>query len=66
MNQSQFVHQIMQHLFGWDYEWLDDKDCSYELAFEMIEKAFSEQTKARNCGINGQPGVVHIHTPEDL
>ena len=65
MNQSQFVHQIMQHLFGWDYEYLDDVDCSYELALGMIKEAFRNEEIKHHRGINGQPGVVHIHTTEE-
>ena len=43
MNQSQFVHELMQHLYGWDYEYLDDADCSYELALGMIKEKFKEE-----------------------
>ena len=41
MNQSQFVHKVMELLFGDEYEYLDDIDCSYELAIGMIEEKFS-------------------------
>ena len=37
MNQSQFVNELMEHLFGRDYEYLSDADCSYELALGMIK-----------------------------
>ena len=43
MNQSQFVHELMKHLFGWDYEYLSDADCSYELALGMIKEKFKEE-----------------------
>ena len=42
MNQSQFVHELMEHLFGWDYEYLSDADCSYELALGMIKEALKK------------------------
>ena len=41
MNQSQFVHKVMELLFGDEYEYLNDSDCSYELAIGMIEEKFS-------------------------
>ena len=43
MNQSQCVHELMEHLFGWDYEYLSDADCSYELALGMIKEKFKEE-----------------------
>ena len=64
MNQAQFVHELMEHLFGWDYEWLDDEDCSYVLALGMIKEAFSNEETKRSRGVNGQPGVVTIHTSD--
>jgi len=43
MNQAQFVHELMQLLFGWDYEYLTDEDCSYELAIGMIKQKYEEK-----------------------
>ena len=43
MNQSQFVNELMEHLFGRDYEYLSDADCSYELALGMIKEKFKEE-----------------------
>ena len=40
MNQSQFVHELMKHLFGEEYEYLSDVDCSYELALKYIKEKF--------------------------
>jgi len=45
MNQSQFVHELMQHLYGWDYEHLDDADCSYESALKYIKEKFKEESQ---------------------
>ena len=43
MNQSQFVHELMEHLFGEEYEYLSDVDCSYKLALGMIKEKFKEE-----------------------
>tara|TARA_R100001440_G_scaffold70_1_gene197 strand:- start:364 stop:498 length:135 start_codon:yes stop_codon:yes gene_type:complete len=43
MNQSQFVDEIMTILFGKEYEYMSDKDCSYELAIGMIKQKYEEQ-----------------------
>ena len=43
MNQAQFVHELMELLFGWDYEYLTDEDCSYELALGMIKQKYEEK-----------------------
>jgi len=43
MNQSQFVDEIMAILFGKEYEYMSDKDCSYELAIGMIKQKYEEQ-----------------------
>jgi len=43
MSQSQFVHELMEHLFGEEYEYLSDVDCSYELALGMIKEKFKEE-----------------------
>ena len=43
MTQSQFVHELMEHLFGEEYEYLSDVDCSYELALGMIKEKFKEE-----------------------
>ena len=56
MNQSQFVHKLMEHLFGCDYEYLDDADCSYELALGMIKEAFKRDALT---------GLIYTHTPEE-
>lgn len=40
MNQSQFVDELMGFLFGYDYEYLSDEDCSYELALAMIKEKY--------------------------
>ncbi len=40
MNQSQFVHELMCVLFGSDYEYISDEDCSYELALGMIKEKY--------------------------
>ena len=42
MNQSQFVHELMGYLFGEDYEYLTDSDCSYELALQMVKEKYKE------------------------
>ena len=42
MNQAQFVHELMGFLFGYDYEYLTDADCSYELALEMIKEKYKD------------------------
>ena len=42
MNQSQFVHKVMELLFGDEYEYLNDTNCSYELAIGMIKEEFSK------------------------
>ena len=64
MNQSQFVHELMEHLFGWDYEYLADEDCSYILALGMIKEAFNNKEIKRPRGANGQEGLVTIHTAD--
>ena len=43
MNQAQFVHELMELLFGWDYEYLTDEDCSYELALGMIKQKYEQK-----------------------
>ena len=40
MNQAQFVDELMSFLFGYDYEYLTDEDCSYELALSMIKEKY--------------------------
>ena len=40
MNQAQFVDELMSFLFGYDYEYLSDEDCSYELALAMIKEKY--------------------------
>ena len=56
MNQSQFVHKLMEHLFGWDYEYLNDADCSYELALGMIKEKLVELFETINTILNcGDP-----------
>jgi len=45
MNQSQFVHKVMKLLFGDEYEYLNDTDCSYELAIGMIKKVIGQLNK---------------------
>ena len=40
MNQAQFVDELMSFLFGYDYEYLSDEDCSYELALGMIKEQY--------------------------
>jgi len=56
MNQSQFVHELMQHLYGWDYKYLDDADCSYELALKTIKKVFKRDDLT---------GLVYPHITEE-
>ena len=56
MNQSQFVHELMEHLFGWDYEYLSDADCSYELALGMIKEALKKDDLT---------GLIYTHTLEE-
>ena len=56
MNQSQFVHELMTHLFGWDYEYLSNADCSYELALGMIKEALKKDDLT---------GLIYTHTPEE-
>ena len=41
MNQAQFVDELMSFLFGYDYEYLSDEDCSYELALGMIKEKYA-------------------------
>ena len=41
MNQAQFVDELMSFLFGYDYEYLSDEDCSYELALGMIKEKYT-------------------------
>ena len=41
MNQAQFVDELMSFLFGYDYEYLSDEDCSYELALKMIKQKYA-------------------------
>ena len=43
MNQSQFVDEIMTILFGKEYEYMSDEDCSYELAIGMIKQKYEEK-----------------------
>ena len=40
MNQAQFVDELMSFLFGYDYEYISDEDCSYELALGMIKEKY--------------------------
>ena len=56
MNQSQFVHELIEHLFGEEYEYLSDVDCSYELALKYIKDVFRKDDLT---------GLIHIHTPEE-
>ena len=41
MHQAQFVDELMSFLFGDDYEYLSDEDCSYELALGMIKEKYA-------------------------
>tara|TARA_R100000781_G_C4027138_1_gene109297 strand:- start:248 stop:448 length:201 start_codon:yes stop_codon:yes gene_type:complete len=43
MNQSQFVDEIMTIVFGEEYEYMSDEDCSYELAIGMIKQKYEEK-----------------------
>ena len=45
MNQAQFVDELMSFLFGYDYEYIADEDCSYELALGMIKEQYKELKK---------------------
>ena len=45
MNQAQFVEELMSFLFGYDYEYLSDEDCSYELALAMIKEKYGALKK---------------------
>ena len=45
MNQAQFVDELMCFLFGYDYEYLSDEDCSYELALGMIKEKYGALKK---------------------
>ena len=56
MNQSQFVHELMEHLFGKEYEYLSDVDCSYELALKYVKDVFRKDDLT---------GLIHIHIPEE-
>ena len=40
MNQAQFVDELMSFLFGYDYKYIADEDCSYELALGMIKEKY--------------------------
>ena len=43
MNQSQFVEEVMTVLFGDEYEFMAEEDCSYELALGMIKQKYEEK-----------------------
>ena len=45
MNQAQFVDELMSFLFGYDYQYLTDEDCSYELALGMIKEQYGALKK---------------------
>ena len=43
MNQSQFVEEVMTVLFGDEYEFMAEEDCSYELALGMIKQKYEQK-----------------------
>ena len=43
MNQEQFVEEVMTVLFGDEYEFMAEEDCSYELALGMIKQKYEEK-----------------------
>ena len=43
MNQAQFVEEVMTVLFGDEYEFMAEEDCSYELALGMIKQKYEEK-----------------------
>jgi len=43
MNQTQFVEEVMTVLFGDEYEFMAEEDCSYELALGMIKEKYEEK-----------------------
>ena len=42
MNQAQFVEEVMTVLFGDEYEFMAEEDCSYELALNMIKQNYDK------------------------
>mgnify|MGYP001464840571 CR=1 FL=1 len=48
MNHSEFTHKVMEVLFGDEYEYLEDIDCSYELALGMIKEKFNENISPKH------------------
>ena len=43
MNQAQFVEEVMTVLFGDEYEFMAEEDCSYELALGMIKQKYEQK-----------------------
>ena len=43
MNQSQFVEEVMTVLFGDEYQFMAEEDCSYELALGMIKQKYEQK-----------------------
>tara|TARA_R100001082_G_scaffold81851_1_gene48775 strand:- start:467 stop:667 length:201 start_codon:yes stop_codon:yes gene_type:complete len=43
MNQEQFVEEVMTVLFGDEYEFMAEEDCSYELALGMIKQKYEQK-----------------------
>ena len=57
MNQAQFVHELMELLFGWDYEYLTDEDCSYELALGMIKEKYKKKEEPEKKKVVRRPSL---------
>ena len=57
MNQAQFVHEVMEHLFGWDYEYLADEDCSYILALGMIKEKYKKKEEPEKKKVVRRPSL---------
>jgi len=57
MNQAQFVHELMELLFGWDYEYLTDEDCSYELALRMIKEKYKKKEEPEKKKVVRRPSL---------
>ena len=57
MNQAQFVHELMELLFGWDYEYLTDEDCAYELALGMIKEKYKKKEESEKKKVVRRPSL---------
>ena len=57
MNQSQFVEEVMTVLFGDEYQFMAEEDCSYELALGMIKEKYKKKEEPEKKKVVRRPSL---------